>query len=67
EHRSFLLDCALVLLTVVTLISREKALLGVNRLLKWLDAPADVIRVSKREDMLVPFPPPGADTVVVSR
>ncbi len=32
-----------------------------------LDAPADVIRVSKREDVLVPFPPPGSDSVVVSR
>ena len=67
KHQSFLLDCALVLLTVLAIVSREKALLGVNRLLKWLDAPADVIRVSKREDVLVPFPPPGADTVVVSR
>ena len=67
RHQSFLLDCVLVLLTVVALFSREKALLGMNRLLKWLDAPADVIRVSKREDMLVPCPPPGTDTVVVSR
>lgn len=67
KHQSLLLDCLLVLLTVVALISREKALCGVNRLLKQLDAPADVIRVSKREDMLVPCPPPGADTVVVSR
>ena len=67
EHRSFLLDCALVLLTVVTLLSREKALWRVNRLLKRLDAPADLIRVSKRKDVLVPFSPPGADSVVVSR
>ena len=67
KHQSFLLDCMLVLLTVVALVSREKALWGVSRLLMLLDAPADVIRVSKREDMLVPFPPPGADTVVVSR
>ena len=67
KHQSFLLDCLLVLLTVIALFSREKALWGVNRLLKRLDAPADVIRVSKREDVLVPFSPPGADTVVVSR
>jgi len=67
EHRSFLLDCALVLLTVLAIVSRKKALWGVNRLLKWLDAPADVIRVSKREDVLVPFSPPGADAVVTSR
>ena len=67
EHRSFLLDCALVLLTVVALFSREKALWGVNRLLMLLDAPADAIRVSKRKDVLVPFPPPGLDSVVTSR
>jgi len=67
EHQSFLLDCLLVLLTVVALFSRGKALWGVNRLLKRLDAPADVIRVSKREDVLVPFSPPGSDSVVVSR
>ena len=67
KHRSFLLDCALVLRTVVALFSREKALWGVNRLLMLLDAPADAIRVSKREDVLVPCPPPGLDSVVVSR
>lgn len=67
ERRSFLLDCTLVLLTVLTIVSRGKALWGVNRLLVLLDAPADVIRVSKREDVLVPYPPPGADTVVTHR
>ena len=67
KHQSFLLDCVLVLLTVVALFSREKALWGVNRLLKHLDAPDYVIRVSKREDVLVPYPPPGADSVGVSR
>ena len=67
KHQSFLLDCMLVLLTVVALFSREKALWGVNRLLQILDAPDYVIRVSKREDVLVPYPPPGADSVVTSR
>lgn len=67
DKQSFLLDCTLVLLTVVALFSREKALWGVNRLLILLDASADVIRISKREDVLVPFPPPGASSVVTSR
>jgi len=67
KRQSFLLDCALVLLTVLAIVSREKALWGVNRLLMLLDAPVDVIRVSKREEPLVPYPPPGADTVVTSR
>lgn len=67
RHQSFLLDCVLVLLTVVALVSREKALFGVNKLLILLDAPADVIRVSKREKPIVPYPPPGTDSVVTSR
>jgi len=67
KQQSFLLDFALVLLTGLAIVSREKALWGVNKLLILLDAPADMIRVSKRKDMLVPFPPPGADFVVTHR
>jgi len=67
KHQSFMLDCALLLLTLLALASRERALWGVNKLLKRLDAPVDVVRVSERKDVLVPSPPPGADTVVVSR
>jgi len=67
KNRSFLLDCALLLLTVFAIVSRKRALWGVNKLLIRVDAPADVIRVSKRKDALVPFPPPGADSVVTSR
>ena len=40
-----------------------KELIGVKHVL----GVADVIRVSKREDQLVPFPPPGASSVVTSR
>ena len=67
KNRSFLLDCALLLLTVFAIVSRKRALWGVNKLLIRVDAPADVIRVSRREDVLVPFPPPGADSLVTSR
>jgi len=67
KKQSFLLDFALVLLTILAIASQEKALWCVNKLLILLDAPADVILVSKREDVLAPCPPPGADTVVLSR
>jgi len=67
EHQSFLLDCALVLLTVVSIVSRESALGGVNKILCNINAPADVIRVSKRKDRLIPFPPPGSERIVTSR
>jgi lipopolysaccharide/colanic/teichoic acid biosynthesis glycosyltransferase len=67
EHQSFLLDCALLLLTAMAIVSRQKALLGVNKLLILIGAPADVIRVAQRGDVLVPHPPPGADSVVTNR
>jgi lipopolysaccharide/colanic/teichoic acid biosynthesis glycosyltransferase len=67
EHQSFLMDCALVLLTVVSIVSRESALGGVNKILCNINAPADVIRVSKRKDRLIPFPPPGSERIVTSR
>jgi lipopolysaccharide/colanic/teichoic acid biosynthesis glycosyltransferase len=67
KHQSFLLDCSLVFLTALAIVSRQKALLGVNKLLTLIDAPSDVIRVAKREDKLVPHPPPGTDSIVINR
>jgi hypothetical protein len=37
------------------------------KLLKEIDSSEDIIRVSRRQDILVPFPPPGSDKIVVSR
>ncbi len=67
EKQNMLLDLALILLTVIAIISRKYALWGVNKLLNFINAPDDVIRASKREDALVPFPPPGSDSLVTSR
>jgi lipopolysaccharide/colanic/teichoic acid biosynthesis glycosyltransferase len=67
ENRSFWLDIKLIFLTLIAVISRDKALGGVNKLLIDMNAPDDVIRVSRREDKLVPFPPPGSDAIVTHR
>ena len=67
KKRNILLDLALILLTVIAIISRKYALWGVNKLLILINASDDVIRVSKREDALVPYPPPGSDSIVTSR
>lgn len=67
EKQNVLLDLALILLTVVAIISREYALWGVNKLLNFIKAPGEVIRVAEREDALVPFPSPGSDSVVTAR
>jgi lipopolysaccharide/colanic/teichoic acid biosynthesis glycosyltransferase len=67
QHQSLLLDCRLILLTIVGLFSRDKALLGVKRLLEQSKAPADVIRVAKRTEPLSPSVPPGTDAAISSR
>lgn len=64
ENQSFFLDLMLIFLTVLAIISREKALLGINKLLLKLNADPDVIEVSKRTNQLVPTSPPGTDALV---
>jgi lipopolysaccharide/colanic/teichoic acid biosynthesis glycosyltransferase len=61
QRRSVSVDVQLVLLTLMTIVSRRLALQGVQVLLKKLDAPADLVRLASREDPLVPMQPPGFD------
>ena len=67
EHRSIVLDLKLIALTATAMLSRDKALSGVVRLLRRLKAEDNLIRVAKRKDPLVPYPPPGARNIVTSR
>ncbi len=66
EHQSFLLDLRLIFLTALAILSRKRALLGVQRILNELGADEMLKRVARREEALRPYPPPGA-TEVVSR
>lgn len=59
EKNSLSVDLRLVWLTFVTIISRRRALQGLQKLLKSLDAPADLMRLALREDPLVPMKLPG--------
>ena len=68
ENSSLWLDLQLILLTLVAVFSRQTALAGVTHiLLNQMNSPDDVIRVSRRQEKLVPFPPPGADSIVTHR
>ncbi len=58
EHNSLYVDIHLVLLTLMTIISRRRALEGVVVLLKTLEAPTELVRLASRQDLLVPLPPP---------
>ncbi|SVE06844.1 uncharacterized protein METZ01_LOCUS459698, partial [marine metagenome] len=67
RHQSILLDIKLILLTVTSIISRQKALNGINRMLSKLSADEKLIEIVKRESRLIPYPPPGSDLIVQSR
>ena len=67
DHQSFLLDVRLVTLTAVAIVSRRHALRGVENELIKIGVPEDIVRIARRQEILTPYPPPGADTVVTSR
>jgi len=67
ENKSILLDIKLIFLTVISIISRQKALNGINKILVDLSAEKKLIDIAKRKNKLTPFPPPGSDFIVLSR
>jgi lipopolysaccharide/colanic/teichoic acid biosynthesis glycosyltransferase/ubiquinone/menaquinone biosynthesis C-methylase UbiE len=67
DNRSLILDIRLIFLTAIAVVSRERALKGVQKVLDSLGADEVVKQVAKRKGELKPFPPPGATGVVTSR
>jgi len=67
QNQSIFLDIKLCVLTVVAIISREKALFGVQEILHKVNAPDDVLQLASRKTPLVPRPPPGSRNIVTSR
>ena len=64
---NLLVDFALLFITLISLISRAKALSLNLKLLKWSKAPKSLLDLASRKNPLVPSPPPGATSIVVSR
>jgi lipopolysaccharide/colanic/teichoic acid biosynthesis glycosyltransferase len=58
DHRSLWLDCQLIALTLLAIVSRRRALQELARTLTQLDAPAELIRIACRETTLEPGLPP---------
>lgn len=67
EERSIGLDLKIIFFTIIAILSRKKALQLVAVELEKLSAPKDLITISKRELELIPCPPPGSDSIVMSR
>jgi lipopolysaccharide/colanic/teichoic acid biosynthesis glycosyltransferase len=67
ESRSFWIDIKLIYFTVIAIISRDKALKKISKLLISLNADKELIQVSLRNEELTPTPPPGASKIVTNR
>jgi hypothetical protein len=61
ENRSFAVDVGLILLTIVAIVSRPKALAGLGRLMSGWRLHPLVIRMAARQEPLMAYPPPGAE------
>ncbi len=67
QNRSLALDVRLVMLTAIAIFSRERALEGVQKILADLGADNMLKQVSRRQNPLMPYPPPGATEIVTHR
>jgi len=67
EHASFSLDVKILRLTAIAIFSRDRALAGVQRILRYLNVDKEICTVALRDKSLEPSVPPGASEVVQSR
>jgi len=67
EVASLRTDIALLFLTVVAVLSREKALAMNSSYLRFIKAHESLIKVALRDSPLIPTPPPGSDSIVETR
>ena len=67
ENRNFRIDLTILVLTLISVLSRKMALRLVCHYLRKMNAPQSLILQSSRQDPLVPMAPPGSDQIIISR
>lgn len=67
DHQSLWLDVQLIFLTALAIISRQRALKAVHKIVTRLGADEKLQSIVLRQEKLVPYPPPGSDQIVTSR
>ncbi len=67
EKRNIIIDLQLIYLTVIAIISKEKALVSITKILTNLGADNELIIIASRKNPLIPTPPPGAKNIVNNR
>ncbi len=66
-NKSFILDLQIIFVTLICMISRGFALKLIYNILKSFQVSHDLLKVVKRDNPLVPTPPPGMISVVMLR
>jgi lipopolysaccharide/colanic/teichoic acid biosynthesis glycosyltransferase len=67
EKRNLLLDFIIIGLTIIAILSRSRALVGVQRVLDKLEADPLLRKIALRQETLQPYPPPGSNEIITSR
>jgi lipopolysaccharide/colanic/teichoic acid biosynthesis glycosyltransferase len=63
DNRSMFVDISLILITFISILSKESALRIVQKLLESIGADARLVEIARRKVELHPYPPPGSDVV----
>lgn len=66
DNQSTALDLKIIFYTLVAIVSKQKSINWVVRKLKHLKVDQEIIKIAKRDEDLVPYPPPGTDKIVSS-
>ncbi len=67
KNRSIKMDIHILLITALSIFSRQRALNYLHKLLLKFNATPELLTIAKREIVLVPHPPPGFTEFVTSR
>ena len=67
ENENFFLDIKIIFYTVISILKRDTSIAWVVSRLASYDSDPQLIEVSRRNNVLYPFPPPGSDVIVGSR
>lgn len=67
RHRTLVMDVRILWLTALAIVRKPAALRGVVRIVERLTDDALLLRMVRREEALLAYPPPGAAEVVQSR
>lgn len=67
ENRNILVDIKLIYLTIIAVLSRDRALNTISVMLSDLNAYPELVKIAQRKESLIPTPPPGANRIVTNR